>query len=104
MKAKAPLGSGILHLAALFRPARTKFVGGALALAAILSFPGTPLADEGGLSFWLPGQFGSLAAVPQVPGWAIAVVNYYTSVSASGNVAAAREVTIGRFSPTVKST
>jgi hypothetical protein len=26
------------------------------------------LADEGGVSLWLPGQFGSLAAAPQVPG------------------------------------
>jgi hypothetical protein len=27
------------------------------------------MADAGGLSFWLPGTFGSLAAVPAVPGW-----------------------------------
>src|SRR5271168_836848 len=36
-----------------------------------------------------------------VPGWSLAIVNYYTSVSAGGNVAAAREITIGRFNPTV---
>lgn len=59
------------------------------------------LADEGGVSFWLPGQFGSLAAVPQQPGWTFAIVNYYTSVSAAGSVAAAREVTIGKLNPTV---
>jgi hypothetical protein len=58
-------------------------------------------ADEGGISFWLPGQFGSLAAAPQVPGWSLGIINYYPSVSATGNVAAAREVTIGRFNPTV---
>ena len=29
------------------------------------------LADEGGVSFWFPGLYGSLAAAPQVPGWAI---------------------------------
>src|ERR1700722_20028381 len=58
-------------------------------------------ADEGGISFWLPGQFGSLAAVPAQPGWSLAVVNYFTSVSASGSVAASREVTIGRFNPNV---
>jgi hypothetical protein len=53
------------------------------------------------VSFWLPGLFGSLAAVPQQPGWAFTAVNYFTPVSASGAVAASREITIGRFSPTV---
>lgn len=58
-------------------------------------------ADEGGVSFWLPGLYGSLAAAPQQPGWSLATVYYHTSVSASANVAAAREVTVGRFNPTV---
>ena len=39
-------------------------------------------ADEGGVSFWTPGSYGSLAAVPAVPGWSIATFNYYDSVSA----------------------
>jgi hypothetical protein len=59
------------------------------------------LADEGGVSFWVPGFYGSLAAVPQQPGWQFAAINYYDNVSASGAIAAAREVTVGRFSPTV---
>src|ERR1044072_126221 len=58
-------------------------------------------ADEGGVSFWLPGQFGSLAAVPAQPGWAFASIFYFTDVKASGAVAAARQITIGRFNPTV---
>jgi hypothetical protein len=58
-------------------------------------------ADEGGVSFWLPGQFGSLAAAPGVPGWSLGLINYYPSLSASGNVAAAREVTLGKFNRTV---
>jgi hypothetical protein len=58
-------------------------------------------ADESGISFWLPGQFGSLAAVPQTPGWSVGAVYYHTSVEASGGVAAAREIQIGRFPPTV---
>ena len=58
-------------------------------------------ADENGISFWLPGLFGSLAAVPQQPGWQLTVMNYYDSVSASGAVAASREITIGKFNPTV---
>ena len=71
-------------------------------VAAITPFSRLALADEGGVSFWLPGLFGSLAAVPQQPGWSFAAINYYTSVSAGGTVAAAREVTIGRFNPSVK--
>jgi hypothetical protein len=58
-------------------------------------------ADESGISFWLPGQYASLAAVPQTPGWALGSIYYHTSVSGSGNVAAAREIQVGRFSPTV---
>jgi len=75
--------------------------------AAILSLSVTALgsapasADEGGVSFWLPGQFGSLAAVPGQPGWSFASVYYHTSVNAGGDVAAARQVTIGRLNPTV---
>ena len=53
------------------------------------------LADEGGVSFWLPGQFGSLAAVPQQPGWSLATVYYHASVDAGGDVAFARQVTRG---------
>jgi hypothetical protein len=55
------------------------------------------LADEGGVGFWLPGQLGSLAAVPQTPGWNVGIIDYYTSVTAGGNVAAAREITIGKL-------
>jgi hypothetical protein len=62
------------------------------------------LADESGTSFWLPGTFGSLAAVPGTPGWAVATVYYHTSVSAGADVAAAREIQIGRFNPTLSVT
>ena len=54
-------------------------------------------ADEGGVSFWIPGFFGSLSAAPQVPGLSIAEIYYHASVSAGGNVAFAREVSIGNF-------
>ena len=54
-------------------------------------------ADESGVSYWLPGRFGSLAALPGVPGWSMAAVYYHTSVEASGAVAAARQIQIGRF-------
>jgi hypothetical protein len=41
-------------------------------------------ADESGISFWLPGLFGSFAAVPGTPGLTFATFYYHTSVSASG--------------------
>ena len=73
----------------------------ALAIGVVTSLPAISFADENGVSFWLPGLFGSLAAVPQQPGWALTVMNYYDSVGASGAVAASREIEIGKFNPTV---
>jgi hypothetical protein len=58
-------------------------------------------ADEGGVSFWIPGLYGSLAAAPQVPGWAVGIIDLYNPVSAGGNVAAARQVTINGIKGTV---
>src|SRR6202035_5586954 len=74
-------------------------IGAAMATFGFLS--GAAYADEGGISYWLPGRFSSLAATPQVPGWSMAEVYYHTTVSAFGAVAAAREIQIGRFAPTV---
>jgi hypothetical protein len=72
----------------------------ALLCAGILSTAASVArADESGTSFWLPGTYGSLAAAPGTPGWAIASVYYHTSVSAGADVAAAREIQIGRFNP-----
>jgi hypothetical protein len=42
-------------------------------------------ADEAGVSFWLPGLFGSLAAVPGAPGFGLATITYHTTVSAGGD-------------------
>ena len=53
-------------------------------------------ADEGGVSFWVPGFFGSLAAAPQVPGCR-ASIYYHTSVKAGADVAFARQVSRGRI-------
>ena len=54
----------------------------ALAIAAIS--PRRAVADEGGVSFWLPGQYGSFAAVAPTPGWSLPLVfyNYGGAVSA----------------------
>jgi hypothetical protein len=59
-------------------------------------------ADEGGVSFWLNGSFGSLSAIPLTPGWSLATMYYHTSVTAGGNVAESRELTIGNLNPAVK--
>src|SRR5882672_8383606 len=74
---------------------------GAIAVATLAVSPQISRADESGISFWVPGLFGSLAAVPQTPGWSLGTVYYHTSVAASGAAAAAREIQVGRFSPTV---
>src|SRR3954469_5816395 len=73
----------------------------ALGLLFTALFASVARADEGGISFWLPGQFGSLAAAPAQPGWSAASIYYHTRVSAGGEVAAARQLTVGRFSPTL---
>ena len=63
---------------------------------AIICSPHSALADEGGVSFWIPGLFGSLAATPQQPGWSMANIYYHTSVSAGADVARAREFELSR--------
>ena len=45
------------------------------------SFPLSARADEGGVSFWLTGLFGSFAASPASPGWNVAAIYYHGSVS-----------------------
>jgi hypothetical protein len=71
---------------------------GVAALAALLASVQIARADEGGVSFWVPGTFGSLAAVPQqAPGWSVTSIYYHTSVSAGADVARAREFTLGRI-------
>jgi len=44
--------------------------------------PRSALADEGGVPFWLSGQFGSLVALPGTPGWSFSVIYYHPEVSA----------------------
>ena len=54
-------------------------------------------ADEGGVSFWVPGFVASLAATPQVPGFSFANIVYFSQVSAGGNVAFAKQVAAGNI-------
>ena len=54
----------------------------AAALVAACLGPQRASAAEGGITFWLPGLFGSLAATPGVPGWAWATVYIHSDVAA----------------------
>src|SRR5262245_17368313 len=59
---------------------------GLAALAAAIS-TGSARADEDGISFWLPGTYGSLAAVPGERGWSFVNTYYDANVSAGKNQA-----------------
>ena len=61
---------------------KSMYAGMLLAAASTLS-----VADEGGVSFWLPGQMGSFAAVQADPGWSLATVYYHSSTSAGAEKA-----------------
>ncbi len=86
------------RLSGFGRTARILLAGTAFALAALAGSVMPVAADEGGVSFWIPGFFGSLAATPQVPGWNLATIYYHTSVSAGVDVAFARQVPVGHLS------
>ena len=75
--------------------------GAVAATALALLSPQAAIADESGISFWLPGLYGSLSAAPSTPGWSIGAIYYHANVGATGAAAAAREFQVGRFSPTV---
>lgn len=63
-------------------PRSTRGAASAIALFAC----GAPaLADEGGASSWLPGQFASFAAVPGDPGFSLETIYYRRSASASAS-------------------
>ena len=84
------------------RPTITRYAprqafASALVLGALIAAPPVAVADEGGVSFWIPGFFGSLAATPQQPGFSFATIYYHTTVSAGADVAFARQVSRGRL-------
>ena len=58
-------------------------IGQMVAVAALL-VGSAARADEGGVSFWLPGQFSSFAAVPGEPGWSVPTIYFHEHASAGG--------------------
>ena len=61
-----------------------------IAVVAILTAPTSALADEGGASVWLPGQFASFAAVPGDPGFSLESMVYVRSASAMSGTSFSR--------------
>ena len=61
---------------------RNTILMGALCALSCVANPVAAVADAGGASFWLPGIFGSLAAVPGVPGWAYSTFYIHESEAA----------------------
>ncbi len=75
------------------RSTRATIVSAGLLAAVVLSSaPEQARADQGGVSFWLPGAFGSLAATPLQPGWAMGAIYLHSAVNAGGDVAASRTI------------
>jgi hypothetical protein len=71
----------------------TKWLSTVALLASVMGLSAPPArADQGGIGFWLPGAFGSLAATPMVPGWTLATIYLHSSVDAGGGVAASRAI------------
>jgi hypothetical protein len=68
-----------------------------LAVCAVVCQSNRANADEGGVSMWVPGFFGSLAAAPQVPGFAFGNIFIHPSVAAGADVAFARQVHPGNI-------
>ena len=60
----------------------SRVINYATAVAALVLCADVSHADQGGSSFWFPGQFASLAAMQQTPGWALSVIDYHSSAAA----------------------
>jgi hypothetical protein len=74
----------------------------AVVLGGLPSLPTIALADESGVSFWLPGLLSSFAAAPRGPGWTLTESEYYDSARSGGGLALAKEVQVGHFTTTLK--
>ena len=73
--------------AAFLRPTRSTSgrIAGALVASATLCVVASAHADEGGVSFWLPGQFSSFAAARGEPGWSLPLLYYHASTDANAS-------------------
>ena len=81
----------------IVRSAPARALASALVIGALVGAPTVARADEGGVSFWVPGFFGSLAAAPLQPGFSAANIYYHTTVKAGADVAFASQVSRGQI-------
>jgi hypothetical protein len=56
----------------------------------VVLVPVRAIADEGGASVWLPGQFASFAAVPGDPGFSLEAMFYFRKASATAGTSFSR--------------
>jgi hypothetical protein len=73
-----------------------RLAGGAIA-AALALVAHLARADEGGVSFWTPGTYGSLAATLSQPGFSLQSTWYHGDTKAGSAVARARLIRTGRI-------
>ena len=59
-------------------------IGATLVIMFVVGPTPAAKASEGGVSFWLPGLFGSLSAVPPNPGWAFSTIYIHNAIAANG--------------------
>ena len=83
---------------------RNTYVRVLLTIGALALISPRARADEGGVSFWLPGTFGSLAATPGQPGFSGAIIYYPMSVRGGADVSQSRQITLGGVSTTATTT
>src|SRR6187431_45026 len=82
--------------------AYSRRVASGLAVAASVLGMQSAAADEGGVSFWLPGQYSSFAAMPSNPGLSFETVYFRQSPSAQAGINFVRGggLQVGVSSPT----
>jgi hypothetical protein len=74
------------------------------ALVAVVGGATLARADEAGISFWVPGTYGALAAAPLPQGFSIAEIYYHSPIKGGGDVAIARQIPIAGVTAKVPST
>jgi hypothetical protein len=79
----APIGDSVV----LNQRRSPYFAATSLAISLNALLVGSAAADEAGVGFWLPGQFGSFAAAPySQPGWSFESVYFHAKATGSGSV------------------